>query len=168
MIALLTRGALGLAAAMAVATAGAADNVRVFEADSFRDIVTSHQGKPFVVVVWSIDCDYCLPSFKALAQAQRRRQLDVVTIATDRADDAEAVRYVARKIRSAGLASQAWAFGSAPAEQLRYAIDPKWRGEMPRSYWFDSKGNMLAHSGMLTPSVVAELARDPHTRRAQE
>jgi thiol-disulfide isomerase/thioredoxin len=143
---------------LAVGSAGAAGKVRAFEADSLQGIVASHAGKPFVLVVWALDCDYCQPSFKALAQAQRRNKLAVVTIATDRADDPEAVRFIQKKIGATGLSTQAWAFGGAPAERLRYAIDPKWHGEMPRSYWFDSSGNKVAHSGVITDDVVARLA----------
>jgi thiol-disulfide isomerase/thioredoxin len=152
---------LALFACLAAGTAGAADKVRAFEADSLPGIVASHAGKPFVVVVWSLDCDYCQPSFKALAQAQRRNKLAVVTIATDRAGDSEAVRFMRKKIGATGLSAQAWAFGDAPAEQLRYAIDPKWRGEMPRSYWFDSHGGRIAHSGVITAETVAKLAARP-------
>jgi thiol-disulfide isomerase/thioredoxin len=152
---------LALLACLAVGTAGAAGKVRAFEADSLPDIVASHAGKPFVLVVWSLDCDYCQPSFEALAQAQRRGTLAVVTIATDRADDPESVRFIRKKIEATGLSAQAWAFGDAPAEQLRYAIDPKWHGEMPRSYWFDGSGGRIAHSGVITAEMVAKMGARP-------
>jgi thiol-disulfide isomerase/thioredoxin len=140
------------------AHAAPAEQPRPFEADSWRQIVASHQGAPFVVVVWSLDCDYCQPSFQALAAEQRRRKLAVVTIATDRADDGEAARAIAKKIHAAGLRSETWAFGSAPSEQLRFAIDPAWRGEMPRSYWFDSHGKAVHHSGVIKAGMIAELS----------
>jgi hypothetical protein len=148
-----------LLACLVAGTACAAGKVRAFEADSLPAIVASHAGTPFVLVVWALDCDYCQPSFKALAEAQRRGKLAVVTIATDRAGDAQAVSLIEKKIEGTGLAAQAWAFGDAPEERLRYAIDPKWRGEMPRSYWFDSTGNRVAHSGVITADIVAKLAR---------
>jgi thiol-disulfide isomerase/thioredoxin len=152
---------LAVLACLAVGTARAADTVRAFEADSLPGIVASHAGKPFVLVVWSLDCDYCQPSFKALAQAQRRNKLAVVTIATDRAGDPESVRFIRKKIGASGLAAQTWAFGEAPAEQLRYAIDPKWHGEMPRSYWFDGSGGRIAQSGVITAEVVAKMGAGP-------
>jgi thiol-disulfide isomerase/thioredoxin len=146
-----------LAACFGTALAGAAEKVHTFEANKFKQIVADHKGNPFVIVVWSLDCAYCLPSFEALAEAQRRRPLVVVTIATDRASDAEAVSFIEKKIGTTGLVSDTWAFGTAPAEQLRFAIDPKWRGEMPRSYWFDSQVNAVAHSGVITKENIAEL-----------
>jgi hypothetical protein len=156
------RCALSLALVFGASLAGAADQVHVFEADSLRQIVASHKREPFVLVVWSLDCDYCLPSFKALAAAQHHRKLPVVTISTDRAGDTEAARAIANKISAAGLSSETWAFGAAPSEQLRFAIDPAWRGEMPRSYWFDGQGHAVHHSGVIKAGTIAELsARQP-------
>jgi hypothetical protein len=151
-----------LIAGVALGGASAADRIHPFEAGSFRHIVASHAGKPFVAVVWALECDYCQPSFKALADEQRRRKLAVVTIATDRAADAEVASAIEKKLRATGLASETWAFGSAPSEQLRFAIDPKWRGEMPRSYWFDSQGNMVAQSGVITADTISKLADKSH------
>ena len=124
------------------------------EHDSFGKIVQAHRGEPFVVVLWSLDCEYCLESFKTLENAQRQTGLKVVSIATDRADDEQASKLIAEKIRSSGLQAESWAFGAAPAEKLRYVIDPKWRGEMPRSYWFNREGQAAGYSGLITTAVV--------------
>jgi thiol-disulfide isomerase/thioredoxin len=142
--------------ALAFACAHAAEKIHSFAADSYNQIVASHTGKPFVVLVWGLDCEYCQASFDALAKAQRKHKFSVVTIATDRADDADATRLIKKKLEASGLGADMWAFSPAPAEQLRYAIDPKWRGEMPRSYWFNSRGERVAHSGVITSETVAK------------
>jgi thiol-disulfide isomerase/thioredoxin len=138
-------------------TAQATEKIHVFEPGSFKQIVASEKGKPFVVLVWSLDCEYCQRSFQALAEARKKSGVDVVTIATDRADDPEAAALIRKKLGSSGLGGGIWAFGPAPAEQLRFAIDPKWRGEIPRSYWFDKDGKAVAYSGMITDATVAKL-----------
>ena len=61
------------------------------------------------------------------------------------------------KLQSLGMTANAWAFGASPSEQLRYAIDAKWHGEMPRSYWFNAKGESVAYSGLITPAMIAKL-----------
>jgi thiol-disulfide isomerase/thioredoxin len=139
---------------LAAFAAAAEPAIKTFGPDSFTQIAASAQGRPQVVMVWSLDCSYCEPSFAALAQAQRRG-LKVVTIATDPVDDEEATTLIRQKLAKSGLRAETWAFGPAPAEQLRHAIDPKWRGEMPRSYWFDGKGQVRAYSGLITPERVA-------------
>jgi thiol-disulfide isomerase/thioredoxin len=135
----------------------AEEKIRPFAPDSFSQIVASHAGKPFVVVVWALECAYCEPSFEALAEARRKYKTRIVTIATDRADDPEAVSLINKKLKASGLASDVWAFGAGPEEQLRYAIDPKWRGEMPRSYWFNGRGEAVSYSGMITAETVRKL-----------
>jgi thiol-disulfide isomerase/thioredoxin len=139
-----------------MADAYAAEKIRAFAPDSFGRIVASHSGKPFVVMVWELDCAYCQESFHALAQAQHKYKFSVITIATDRVDDAQASRLIRKKLDASGLGSNMWAFGAAPAEQLRYAIDPKWRGEMPRSYWFNADGKSVAYSGVITADTVSK------------
>lgn len=148
---------LALVAHIGVAPAAAAENLRRLEPGSFERIIASGKGRPLVVMVWSLDCDYCEPSFDALANAKRTKGLEVVTIATDRADDQEAARLIGKKLSRHGLASHAWAFGTAPAERLRYDIDPKWRGEKPRSYWVDGAGQVRAYSGLISAEVVARM-----------
>jgi len=133
--------------------------IQRFEPDSMARIVSAQNGKPFVLMIWSLDCEYCLASMKALAEEKRRRGgLHIVTLATDPVDDPESVALMRKKLHSTGLAGNAWAFGSAPAEQLRYAIDPKWHGEKPRSYWFNARGERVAYSGVITAETIARLA----------
>lgn len=147
-----------LAAALLFAVqAHAADPaIKAFNPDSFAQIAAAAKGRPQVVMVWSLDCSYCEPSFAALAGAQRRGAR-VVTIATDPVEDGEARTLIQRKLAKSGLQAETWAFGAAPADLLRHAIDPAWRGEMPRSYWFDGKGQVKAYSGLITPERVAAM-----------
>jgi thiol-disulfide isomerase/thioredoxin len=139
-----------------VAALYAAEKIHSFAPDSLNRIVASQKGKPFVIMVWSLECDYCQPSFNALAEAKHKSRFSVVTIATDRADDPQAAGLIKKKLEASGLGTNIWAFGTAPAEQLRYAIDPKWRGEMPRSYWFNARGEAVAYSGLITAETVAK------------
>ena len=81
----------------------------------------------------------------------------LVTIATDPADDQEATALIRKKLAKSGLQAETWAFGPAPADQLRHAIDPTWRSEMPRSYWFDGDGQVRAYSGLITAERVAAM-----------
>lgn len=137
----------------------AAAPIQAFEADGMARIVASQKGKPFVLIVWSLDCVYCQASMKNLAQEKRRRQdFNIVTLATDSAEDPQAVALMKKKLASVGMTGNAWAFGDAPQEQLRYAIDPGWYGEKPRSYWFRANGERVAYSGLITAETIAKFA----------
>ena len=137
--------------------AHAAFAIQPFEPDSMARIIASQNGKSFVLIVWSLDCEFCQASLNTLAQEKRRhRNLQVVTLATDPLGDAQVAALMKKKLASVGITGNAWAFGAAPPEQLRYAVDSKWHGEMPRSYWFNAHGEKTAYSGVITPAVVAK------------
>lgn len=142
----------------AAAREPAAHALRPFEPDSLARLVAQQQGKPFVLVLWSLDCEYCLASLKTLGQeVRKRKQLRVVTLSTDAAADPELGPMMRQRLAAFGLPAHAWAYGDAPAEQLRYMIDPKWHGEKPRSYWFNARGERVAHSGMITTATIDKL-----------
>lgn len=138
---------------------GATPMLQPFESDSLARIVQKQKGKPFVLFVWSLECEYCQASLKVLSREKRKRKdLTVVTLSTDALNDPEAAALMQQRLISLGLTGNAWAFGEAPAEQLRYAIDPKWHGEMPRSYWYTAQGEKVAYSGVLTPAMIDQLS----------
>lgn len=83
--------------------------------------------------------------------------MPVVNITTDPASDPALMQAVQHKLAASGLVSQTWAFGAEAPEKLRYSIDRKWRGEMPRSYWYDGRGGVQAYSGVITDEVVTRM-----------
>lgn len=135
--------------------ADAAPVFRSFEPESIVAIKRAHAGQPLVLVLWSADCSYCFGNLELLARLQARRpRLRVVTVATESIDfSSELEPLLART----GIRSEAWAFGDASPERLRYAIDPRWRGEMPRSYLINSRGQVSAKSGVLTAEMIEAL-----------
>ncbi len=153
-------GAVAAAAAPVPAPAAMpAPALQAFESDSLARIVAQHKGKPFVLVVWSLDCEYCITSLKTLGEEQRqRKQLHVVTLSTDAAADPQLATLMRQRLAEFGVRGPAWAYGNSPEEQLRYAIDPKWYGEKPRSYWFNARGERIAHSGVITAALIDKLS----------
>jgi thiol-disulfide isomerase/thioredoxin len=153
---LCTRALLGLATALLAATTAVAGELRVFDAGSMRAIEQEHAGAPFIVAVWATDCPPCRRELALLSSfSADHPDVPVVLIATDPPDNAETV---ARILESFALpAAEAWHFGDAGAERLRYTIDPDWRGEMPRSYLYDGDGNRLGVSGPISEQLLQKL-----------
>lgn len=140
-------------------TAQARPAIFPFATDSLDKIVSAHKGRPFVLFVWSLDCVFCKASISELARHQQKApRFDVVTVATDAAGDPDIQAQLIKRLEAAGLGSTNWAYGEAPSEQLNYAIDPKWHGELPRSYWYDGQGKRVAYSGVLTSQMIAKLS----------
>jgi alkylhydroperoxidase family enzyme len=140
---------------LAATPATAAESLREFTPESFAAITASQKGQAYVLVVWSLDCEFCKASLATLAQKKRtQKDLKIVTLCTDQLADPQSAALIAKKLATLHLRSNAWVFGSAPPEQLRYTIDPKWHGEMPRSYWFDGSGVVRAQSGVISAQMV--------------
>ena len=137
-----------LALAFALASAAGAELLR-FEPGSLRALEAANAGRPFVLILWATDCAPCRRELALVARLQRERpELPVVLVASDDPGNEAAVLELLAEF---GIGSRnAWIFGEAGAERLRYAIDPQWFGEVPRSYLYDAAANRLAISGPLT------------------
>jgi hypothetical protein len=128
--------------------AGTDDSIKPFTRDTLRTIERQHAGAPFWVVLWDLECVYCMKSLGNIAAAQRgRSDLKIITIATDPITAASELR---ERLTHIGVQSQAYAFAGAPEEALRFAIDPAWMGEKPRAYRYTASGSRTPISGVLT------------------
>jgi hypothetical protein len=140
--------ALALAVATAHAGGAPADRVAFFESASAPQLAASQKGKPFVLVVWSLDCIYCKRNFEAIGKLRARHpDLRVVTLAMDSPDALPQVQQLLQRVR---LTRNAWVFGNEPQERLRYAVDPDWMGEMPRTYFYRPDGQRQGVSGVIS------------------
>ena len=130
-----------------VATPLPATALQTFEPDSLASIVAAERGHPFWLVIWDLDCPYCMKSMRHIAARQKTDAgLRVITVTTDDMEQADAVR---QRLQDIGIQGPAWVFGEASAQALRFAIDPAWRGEKPRAYYYDASGQRKAYSGVI-------------------
>jgi hypothetical protein len=126
--------------------------ISAFGRDTLAAIERKHAGQAFWLVLWDLECSYCMKSLANMAAVQRAQpQLKVVTIATD---PLAAADQLAARLAKLGLASDAYAFADAPREALQFAIDPGWLGEKPRAYRYGADGKRTAISGVIERSEV--------------
>lgn len=126
--------------------------LQAFEPDSLARIVEAERGHPFWLVLWGLDCPYCIKSMRHIAARQKLDpRLRVITLATDDMEQADALR---QHLQEIGIQGPAWVFGEASAQALRFAIDPAWRGEKPRAYYYDASGQRKALSGVINPDQL--------------
>jgi hypothetical protein len=141
------RRAEGIAVAD-LAKVTADDDIKPFTRNTLRTIEQQHAGAPFWVVLWDLECVYCLKSLGHVVEAQRQHsELKVITIATD---PIAAAADLHERLVQIGVQSDAYAFAGAPEEALRFAIDPAWMGEKPRAYRYNANGSRTPFSGVLT------------------
>ena len=121
--------------------------VKPFSRDTLAVIERQYASTQFWLVLWDLECPYCMKSLSHLAAAQRTDpQLKVVTISTDPMQSADEI---AARLAQLGVRSDAYAFGDAPREALQYAIDATWLGEKPRAYRYGSDGKREAITGVI-------------------
>lgn len=118
-----------------------------FVGGSLQKIVRQHKGKPFILAFWSASCTHCPTELKALGELSRKYpKLEVVLVAADSPAETPELERLAQDY---GVTRQArWVFADAQPERLRYEIDRRWYGELPRTYFYDSRGARQGRSGV--------------------
>jgi thiol-disulfide isomerase/thioredoxin len=133
----------------------AAQDLKPFVAGSIKEIAAARQGKPFILGMWSLTCTHCREELAMLSGlAKKHPGLDLVLIATDTPEESEAI---SATLRQSGLwGAESWVFADPFAERLRFEIDPKWHGELPRTYLYDPSHKVQAFSGKLDALQMAQ------------
>ena len=153
------RATLALLATLAGAATQAAE-LKPFVAGSMQQIRAAYAGRPFVLALWSLTCSHCQEELAQLGILhQKRPELNVVLISTDTPEDAKAL--TATLTRHGLARAETWVYADAYAERLRYEIDPRWGGELPRTYFFDRAHAVTVRSGTLAPAELERWAVTP-------
>jgi thiol-disulfide isomerase/thioredoxin len=139
--------ALVLACFSVTTHAAYAGDLLPFKRGSWNEIRRASSGKPMIAHFWGLTCGPCrveMPEWgKLLADEQRVR---VVVIHADPLPSSLAP--VQAMLAAAGLQdAENWVFEDSFRERLRFEIDPKWRGELPRTLLISPSGEVTALLG---------------------
>jgi len=140
-------------AGYAAPTQAAPRDMRPFTAESVDAIRRSQAGKPFVLSFWSVTCEPCRAEMAVWRAVKKQHpQLRIVLVSTDGVGErALADKFLARYDPGP---VELWGFDDEFVERVRYAVDPKWRGELPRTYLYDATHKAEAHSGVVDEKTV--------------
>ena len=123
--------------------------LKPFVPGSYQQLLASNTNKPFMLAIWSITCSSCLKDMALLNTLHKAHpDINMVMLATDDASATEQIQEILAKNELSGLEN--WLFADDNAQKLRYEIDPKWYGEMPRTYFLDKKHEREGISGVLS------------------
>ena len=123
--------------------------LKAFTSDSYQQIISSNTGKPFMLAIWSTTCPSCIKDMAALKAVHKAQpDIKIVMLSTD--DIAETAE--AQKILQSNQLTDVehWIYAEENTQKLQYAIDPKWYGELPRTYFFNKAGQREGVSGALS------------------
>lgn len=122
----------------------------------YQKIVAAHTGQPFVVALWSVSCTHCAEDMVLFEQlAKKYSAFNLVLISTDTPEQEAAIArtlnhyHLGRTGKDRLAKIESWVFADSYHERLRYEVDAQWYGELPRTYFYDAKGNPTGISGVL-------------------
>ena len=125
-----------------------AEGLKPFMSGSYAQILEQHKQKPFILVLWSVDCPPCHKELEMLGKLVAKNQkLNIVLVSTDSEVESNEVSVIMGKYKVNKLES--WIFRGESDQALRYEIDRRWYGELPRSYLFKPTGEKQIVSGVL-------------------
>jgi len=122
---------------------------------SMAEIKAGQAEKPMIVSFWSIDCPPC---YKELAMwrdlGERFPSMNLVLVSTDALDAADEVNQVLKERGVERFPS--WQFAEDHVQRLRYEIDKRWYGELPRTYFYSPSGKSTAVSGVVEHDKIEQ------------
>jgi len=122
---------------------------------SFEQIQQDNKDRPYIIAFWSVTCAYCMKELALFGELmQKYPQVKLITITTDAFLEDETVKQLLATKNLEG--TETWVFADNYVERLYFDINPRWRGELPLTYFFDKKGEMLRHMGVVKEGELVE------------
>ncbi len=120
-----------------------------FTSGSYQQLLASNANQPFMLVIWSVNCSSCLKDMALLNDIHKSRpELKIIMLAADELSATEQVQQLLEKNQLSGIES--WVYAEENTQKLQFEIDPKWYGELPRTYFFDKAHQRTGASGVLS------------------
>lgn len=147
--------AAGLFCTVLLASPAAGGELKPFVRGSFASILEAHANRPLVVSFWSTACAPCLAEFPVWRDLQEAHpEFALVLVSTDKAKTEPRAR---KTLEQHGMARvESWIFADPFTERLRFEVDNRWRGELPRSYLVAADGTMWAVTGMIEKDLFRD------------
>ena len=124
-------------------------DLKPFTSGSYQQILSSNANQPFMLVIWSITCSSCLKDMALLKRIHTKRpELKMILLAADDISETGQIVPILEKSQLAGVEN--WVYADENTQKLQFEIDPKWYGELPRTYFFDKAHQREGISGVLT------------------
>ncbi|MCP4187235.1 MAG: redoxin domain-containing protein [Gammaproteobacteria bacterium] len=138
--------------------------INPFMKGTLAEITTSKAGKPYVLAFWSYNCGICVREMEVWRQVKKEfPEFELVMVTTDSIENKPRISQVLEQEDMQRFEN--WAFSDPIPARIRNAVDPKWRGELPRIHFYDAKGAMTVHMGMAKKQDVLAWYTKQETER---
>ena len=132
--------------------------VSVIDTDALKGLLTQQRQGPLLVNFWATFCDPCRDEFPDLVkidQEYRPRSLEFLTVSLD--DVAQLKSDVPKFLDEMKANMPAYLLDVSDPEPAINMVDPKWRGDLPATYLYNEKGEIVyKHIGRVNPVELRE------------
>jgi thiol-disulfide isomerase/thioredoxin len=124
-------------------------DLKHFVTGSYQQLLTNNAGKPFMLAIWSITCPSCIKDMTVLHAVHKAHpEINIIMLSTDDSAETSEAQKILATNQLTGL--EQWIYAEENTQKLQYEIDPKWYGELPRTYFFDKNHQRESVSGALS------------------
>ena len=124
-------------------------NIKLFQKDSYQQILSDYKNQPLVLTLWSVTCSSCLAEMELIHQVHLQNpKLNIIMLSVDGPEFHQEMTQIIKQEKLSEI--EHWCFAEDNSPALRYAIDKRWYGVLPRTYFFDRQHNKTGISGMLS------------------
>lgn len=130
--------------------------VSPIDTDALKGLISQQRQRPLLVNFWATFCDPCRDEFPDLVKIDkdyRPQALEFFTVSLD--DMSEIKNEVPKFLDSMNATMPAYLLNVSDPEPAINLIDPRWRGDLPATFLFNEKGEVVyKHIGRVN---IAEL-----------
>ncbi len=130
-------------------------SIKVFNHDSYQQILKEYNAQPLILVLWSVTCSACLEEMPLIQKIhQQYPKLNIIMLSVDGPEFYQEMQQIIKHEKLKTI--EQWGFAEDNSPALRYAIDSRWYGELPRTYFFDRGHHKTGISGVLSHQQYKE------------
>ena len=132
--------------------------VSPIDTNELKGLLTQQRERPLLVNFWATYCDPCRDEFPDLVKIDkeyRPHALEFVTVSLD--DMADIKTGVPKFLDSMKATMPAYLLNVTDPEPAINLVDPRWQGDLPATYLYNEKGEVVyKHIGRVNPVELRE------------
>ena len=132
--------------------------VSAIDTEALKGLISQQRERPLLVNFWATFCDPCRDEFPDLVKIDkeyRPHSLEFVTVSLD--DMTEINAEVPKFLSTMNATMPAYLLNVSDPEPAINFIDRRWRGDLPATYLYNEKGEMVySHIGRVNPEELRE------------
>jgi len=132
--------------------------VEPIDTDGLKVLISKPKDKPLLVNFWATFCDPCRDEFPDLVKIDaefRPKALDFVTVSLD--DMTDLKTGVPKFLAQMKATMPAYLLNVSDPEPAINAVDPKWQGDLPATFLYNAKGEVVfKHFGRVNTAELRE------------